>query len=139
MSHRIIRSLVATLLLALPLTALADSYTEGSDTITGEQSTATFGSDNVVGTLTSGGVGISGATIKIYDPDGNLVGSGTTGSKGEYDIDTNMQSVGGWTLTFEVTWGAHGSGGFSKNPELTMKNLVDRGTPSTGKGGDKGK
>jgi hypothetical protein len=98
-------SLIAATLLATAI-AGADSKTVGSTTITGDRKGSGWSDkDNVVGKLTdtdkSGKVnGLGGVTITIKGPKGAVVGTGKTAKDGSYDIDTNMDSVEGFTLTF---------------------------------------
>ena len=97
--------LATAFLLLTPLTALAaDSFTAV------QKGKGYFTQDNVTGTVTQGDRGevpmnVPGATVKIYDPSGKLVGEGKTDSKGNFDIDTTLDNVSGWTLSFEIEWG----------------------------------
>ncbi len=102
--------LVAAAILLYPLIASADSKTVGTTTITGNQEDDGYTTrDNVVGKLTDkpkGGraKGIADVKITIKNPKGDVVGTGTTDSNGDYNIDTNMDDVSGWTLTFECDY-----------------------------------
>ncbi|GAB4539958.1 MAG: hypothetical protein Tsb0014_30840 [Pleurocapsa sp.] len=99
-------------LLVNPLAAKAASISNfDGDTCTGNRKGRGYTEvDNVKGKVTQKGKGekadkpIPNAQIKIYDPNGKLIGEGSTGKDGSYDIDTSLESVEGMTLTFEVSW-----------------------------------
>ena len=96
--------LAAGILLLTPLSALAaDSFTAA------QKGTGYFSKDNVIGEVKQGGKGevpmsVPGAKVKIYDPKGTLVGEGMTDKHGKFDIDTSLEDLSGWTLTFEIEW-----------------------------------
>ena len=104
MRRSFLAALTVCALLSLSASALAaEIHNKAGAVLTAFQKAKGYASqDNVVGKLTVNGKAVGNVKVVIRDPKGDEVGSGYTDADGDYDIDTTLDDVSGWTLTFQT-------------------------------------
>ncbi|WP_347709428.1 Ig-like domain-containing protein [Pseudomonas sp. 51_B] len=80
------------------------------------------------------GRGEAGSTVNVFDPAGNLIGTGTVGSDGTFTVDLGSQQNNGQGLTVTITdpAGNTSTGGTVTAPDTTAPTAARRSRNATG-------